>query len=184
MSNVSWDRPPDEPGRTGRIDRPITTVWQHCGPGSALARQFGIPQYRGYLPIVLGGEEARALAAGEPVEIDPYHLLCGLVLTARPPDDVDPIYSIDVSTRDVLLEGLRRGYLVPSREQVVLDIAQNLMGRFGIGQAIRALDAGLVLEPGSSWIRSDLVMLLWHELAETPDLLMLRFHHAIPCLPT
>ncbi len=139
-----------------------TIVWQECGEGSNFAARFYVPDFTGYLPFFLSGEEVDHLENKESVPLEERHLLFGLLYGWKH----NGLFgnNVDKAVGGHLLEILRKGYGHKDFEELILNVACNIREANGSSPSRVVLESGLDIVPESSKIKSDLIMDLW-ELA-------------------
>ncbi len=130
-----------------------------------------MPGFQGLLPFLLEGPDADAFEAGGAQALAPEQLerldeeqllkgiLCGLCELDA--DGRLVLRRADIETMRHLLEVLRQGYQFDDTEQMALETAASLRGRWGARPSLAALSTGLLLVAGSSKIRADLIQDTW-----------------------
>lgn len=126
-------------------------------------------QSPGAMPYFVDGEAYRCLQNKEKVELTPYALLCGILLSWFESEKFwmgeqkEPLQRF---LSDVL-EDLRQVFDIPSVEEMILSVAASVREKHGPLPASRMLTVGNNILPGSAKIRSDLINDVWAVLEGT-----------------
>lgn len=143
-----------------------TILWKFMPEGWATG--ISSREAPGIMPYFVDGEAFSKLQAKEEVELTPYGLLCGLLLSwfetskfwaDRRPDDLHGFL-------EDVIEDLRRLFQAPSTEEMLLDVAAGVRDKHGSLPASRMLTASNQILPQSSKIRCDLIQDVWMVLEE------------------
>lgn len=120
----------------------------------------------GTMPYFIGGEAYKWFQQKERIELTPYRLLCGVLISW---DEIGRYYGAEQLEPlhrflEDLLEDLKLGFGIESLEWMFLDAAAQVRKEHGSIPALRMLTAGNNVMPDSSKIRSDLIVDTWRIL--------------------
>ena len=146
-------------------------VWQECGTNSRYAERFYVPDYEGYLPFFVWGQELEKLENKQSVELREEHLLKGILYGLYEFDhNPKPWHQKkDRETLLYLLDVLGNGFKYDNPEKMILDVAYNVRDKNGNGASRIILEVGNNLMPQSSKIKSDLICDLWAVVSEQDE---------------
>ena len=138
-------------------------LWQECGKDSHIAKRFFVPEYEGYLPFLVSGDDLEDLEQKRDVELQESHLLFGILYGLYESDHHPKPWTQkqDRETLLYLLDVLMGGFKFESPEKMILDVASKLRERNGSQVSRVVLEVGKGLMPQSSKIKSDLIIDLW-----------------------
>lgn len=147
-----------------------TIVWKFMPDG--WARGLSQSKAPGVMPYFVDGEPYRKLQQKEGVELTSYALLCGILLCWFEDENfwIGQTRETMDGFLEALLEDLRRGFGIPSMEEMILNAAASVRDRHGPLHASRMLTAGNNILPTSARIRSDLIHDVWAILEETDEI--------------
>jgi len=145
-----------------------TIVWQDCGEDSPWAERFYVPGYEGVLPFFISGEVDDLSTYMKTVGFQEIDLLKGILYG---------LYEFDYQTKPWhqkknretllhLLNYLQQGFGYADREEMILNIANNVRKELGSATSSTILRVGNTLIPQSSKIKSDLVINLWEVICK------------------
>jgi len=138
-------------------------VWIDCGTNSRMAERFYVPDYKGYLPFFLWGDELAAFEKNEKVDFREEQLLKG-ILFGLYEFDLNPKLWHRKEDRGALirlLDTLGNGFEFETPEKMILEVAFNMREKNWFGASRIVLEVGNGLIPESSEIKSDLISDLW-----------------------
>ena len=138
-------------------------IWQQCGENSDISKRFFIPEYIGYLPFFIWGEDLIEFENKKKVKLREEHLLKG-ILYGLYEFDVAPLvqhHPEDKKTLMYLLDILGNGFNFESPEKMILDVAGSVRENNGNPASSIILKVGDTLIHASSKIKSDLICDLW-----------------------
>lgn len=146
-------------------------VWQECGTNNRHAERFYVPDYEGYLPFFIWGQELERLENKQSVELREEHLLKGILYGLYEFDrNPKPWHQMqDRKTLLYLLDVLGNGFNYENPEKMILDVAYNVRENNGNDASRIILEVGNDLMPQSSKIKSDLVCDLWAVISEQEE---------------
>lgn len=143
-------------------------VWKEFGPASDVAQRFWVSGKEGGLPFYVDGKKLEQLENGQQFEINEAMLLKGIMVGFS-----DKGLYVNTDDNKELLKSLlpllAKGFHNMSVEQMILDLAFNLKDTSSIYAAFKCLNNGLLIEPDSSMIRSDLIMLAFDIFNYDPE---------------
>jgi len=156
-----------EQNRTS-VDRgEYTIIWKFMPDNWAMG--LSRSQAPGVMPYFVDGGAYGKLQEKERVELTPYALLCGILLSWFETEKFwmgEQRESLHGFLEDVL-EDLRQGFDIPSVEEMILNVAASVRDKHGSLPASRMLTAGNNILPGSAKSSSDLLQDVWGVLEET-----------------
>ena len=143
-------------------------VWQECGKNSRAAERFYVPEFEGYLPFFLWGEDLNLLESKQQVELREEQLLKGILYGMYELDHhpLPIVQKKDKETYLQLIDILGDGFRYENSEKMILDVACNVREKNGNAASRVILEVGKSLVPKSSQIKSDLIFDLWEVICE------------------
>ncbi|MFZ4589396.1 MAG: hypothetical protein ACOYN6_00230 [Ignavibacteria bacterium] len=142
------------------MNNKYSIVWQEFGPDSDFASRFWVSGKEGGLPFYVDGDKLVQLESGKRFEMNEGMLLKGIMVGYS-----DNGLYVNTDENKVLLKSLlpilADGFQNMSIEQMILDLSFNLKDHSSVYAAFKCLKNGLLIEPDSSMIRSDLITMVY-----------------------
>ena len=143
------------------METPFDLHWLSCGTNPALAERFFVADFAGDLPFLLEGPAPDPAQA--PEALNEEQLLKGLLAGLA---ELDHAGRPALRTQDQpvllqLLEVMRQGFSFEDVEEMVVETSGNLRARHGVKPSCAALTTGVLLAPGATRLKADLLLDLW-----------------------
>lgn len=140
-----------------------SVVWQKCSKNSKISSRFYVPEYEGYLPFFIWGDELSAFKEKKEIQLREEQLLKGILFGLYEFDNDPKPWHQEENRKTLLylLDVLGNGFKYETPEKMVLDVAYSLREQVGNEVSCTVLDVGRNLVPDSSPIKSDLILDLW-----------------------
>ena len=148
------------------VKEPFTIAWQECGENSEYAKRFYVPDFDGYLPFFLSGEEISKIESDDGVMLTERHLLLGILYGLN----IAGEGSIRLREQDEevligLVDTLSEGYGFETHEEMIVDASTIIRNINGTQASRLILETGHRLVPQSSEILEHLILDLWSEIS-------------------